>query len=519
MAHDRWRGRLEDSLPDGSPLLLETRTWVLRDAANNATGMVGVSTDITERVRMEQDLVAARNEAVAANRAKSAFLTHMSHELRTPLNGILGFAKILKGEVPQAQRDAARIIHQSGEHLLGLINDVLDLAKVEAGRIELAPKTFYFPRFLSEIAEIFRLRALGKGLSFELAAEVSELPGWVRSDERRLRQVLLNLLGNGLNFTESGGLTLRAEPVKDQVRLTVQDTGVGIPADLAERIFEPFFQVENRQSQPQGTGLGLAISGTLVRVLGGELRVESTPGAGSRFWFDLHLPPAPPGDFRPSAPGASGIIGVKGPMPAVLVVDDDFRNRLLFERILTSAGMVAATAGDGEGALVEARKQKPHAVIADLRMPGMDGYELIRRLRADPDFLDIPIIATSASVFEEDRRKCLKAGADRFLPKPVAAEQLLEALGGFLDLEWVYADAPEPETAAGQRRMEGIPEKTDLSILLELTETGDLSALEEKLAEIAADKPRFAPFTDRLTAMARKFEMNRIRHDLRERLK
>jgi PAS domain S-box-containing protein len=485
-------------------------------------GIVCVYNDVTERKTAEARIHAAKEAAESANRAKSVFLANMSHELRTPLNAILGFARLLQRQLPEPHRDAARIIHQSGSHLLDLITDVLDLAKVESGRIELAPEIFHFPVFISEIAEIFRLRAAEKGLSFELAAEASALPGWVRCDERRLRQVLLNLLGNSLKFTETGGLTLRAETVGERVRLAVQDTGPGIPPELAERIFDPFFQVESRLHPAQGTGLGLAISRTLVRLMGGELRVESAPGAGSRFWFDLSLPPAPPGEPGAAAPAASEIVGIRGPAPLVLVVDDDSQNRLFFQRALASVGMAAVMAGDGEAALAELRRRRPGAAVVDLRMPRMNGYELIRRLRADPDFAGLPVIATSASVFEEDRRRCLEAGADRFFPKPVDADALLAALGELLDLEWVYADAPGGGPAADRPKAvpaEAVPGTAVLSRLLDLAESGDLGALEEKLAEIAAKNPRCEPFAERLAKMARNYEMNRIRRDLRERLK
>ena len=457
----------------------------------------------------------ARNEAVAANRAKSVFLANMSHELRTPLNAILGFAEILARNVSSDQRDDLRIIRQSGEHLLNLINDALDLAKVESGKIELEPEEFYLPGFLAGIVEIIRIRAGEEGLSFDFEADENSLPDSVRADERRLRQVLLNLLGNACKFTESGGVTLRVDRTGERLRFTVRDTGTGIPAEEQGRIFEPFFQLKNSQSRSQGTGLGLSISKVLVSLMGGELRVESEPGAGSAFWFELTLPETDGREISSWAAASKGeILRVKDASPTVLIVDDDSHNLSVFQKMLNSAGFSVLIASNGEEALDRVRIDGPDAVVTDLRMPGMDGFALIRKLGAEPAFRRLPIIAVSANLFDENRRRSLEIGADAFLSKPVARNRLLLELGRLLDLSWVYA--PEPSIDRAVSAPEKTPARPVLENLLEMADTGDLGDLEMELDEIRAGDPRFEAFAHRVGGLARKFDLNQIRTLLRE---
>ncbi len=396
--------------------------------------------DLSERRAAETER-AARQAAELANRAKSQFLASMSHELRTPLNAILGYAQLLpmQGGLSERQARALETISRSGEHLLALINDILDLARIEAGRLELVPAPMDMAGFLGSVVDLMQVRADQKQLAFVFDAQTG-LPSAVLADERRLRQVLLNLLGNSIKFTDSGTVTLRAwgeqaGPGQVVVWLEIEDTGVGIRPDELPRIFEPFEQVGDVQRRSGGTGLGLAITRALVQDMGGQVHVSSEFGRGTRFRVELPLPVAQPALIARKK--VARLLRYLGPQRRVLVVDDVKENRTLLCEFLSNAGFEVAQAEDGSKALTAAREFHPDLILIDSKMPLVDGLEATRRLRQETDFSVVPVIAISASASAEHRDACLKAGVNVFMSKPVRLDELQSHIGEQLGLHWV----------------------------------------------------------------------------------
>jgi signal transduction histidine kinase/ActR/RegA family two-component response regulator len=460
----------------------------------------------------KEALRGAKDAAEAASRAKSAFLANVSHELRTPLNAILGFAQVLKREpgLPATSQEGVAVIEQSGEHLLGLINEILDLAKVEAGTMDLEPRPCDLPRLLQGIVGVMRGRAETKGLAFT-TEWLSDLPGTVQTDERRLRQVLTNLLDNAIKFTQEGGVALKVGHHDGRVRFVVEDTGTGIPPEQLSRVFEAFHQVRGPDVHPEGTGLGLAICRTLVTLMGGTLEVASVPGEGSRFWFDLNLPEVP-ALGRESERPSRRVVGVRGDRRRILVADDGPDNRRLVRRLLEPLGFQILEAVDGEDCLRQVTASWPDAVLMDLRMPRMDGLEATRRIRAEQGTHRTVIIAVSASAFEHHREQCREAGADDFLAKPFRLERLLELLRAHLGLGLVYESADAVPPAAEGDRGQGatVPSRPTLDILLDLAMRGDIRQLLERAERLEREDRRQAPFVAELRTLAERFQVKKL---------
>ena len=401
--------------------------------------------DITERRQAELER-GARRVAEAANRAKSEFLATMSHELRTPLNAVLGYAQILARDttLTARQRDRLTVIHQSGEHLLTLINEVLDVARIEAGKLGLELSVVPLPTFLATIREIISIKAQEKGL--DLIWNVApDLPQAIYADERRLRQVLLNILANAVKFTDHGRVRLSIT-VAGAARLhfRVQDTGIGMSAAELQRLFQPFEQVGEQRRRAGGTGLGLAISRSLVRLMGGDIQVESELGEGSTFWFELDLPPV---SIEPhTIESVMGIIGYRGPRRTVLIADDVAENRALLVDLLQPLGFTVIEAANGRDAVAKASEVRPDLVVIDIVMPEMDGREATRLIRQLPDLSDVPVITVSARPSAGVDSAPTKPGADVFLIKPLHTEEVLRSIASLLGLEWVRGvpeDMPE----------------------------------------------------------------------------
>jgi signal transduction histidine kinase/DNA-binding NarL/FixJ family response regulator len=474
----------------------------------------------------------AKEAADAANQAKSEFLANMSHELRTPLNGILGYTQILQRYEPLTDkgRKGVEIIGQSGSHLLTLINDVLDLSKIEAGKLELNPVDFYFPGFLESVIEICRIRAEQKDIEFRIQLE-KDLPAIVRADEKRLRQVLINLLGNAIKFTEQGAVTFKVEvignrqelnlPITDdqlpisKIRFEVEDTGVGMRADQLEKIFLPFEQVGDVKRQAEGTGLGLTISQRIVSLMNGEIKVQSEFGVGSIFHFEVELSQAKDSPVSSLAMRQETIVGYEGDTRTILVVDDNWQNRSVIVNLLEPIGFTVIEASDGQEGLEMANSRKPNAILTDLVMPVMHGFELIERLRNSDQFKQIPIIASSASVFETDQYKSINAGANAFLPKPVDAQTLMQLLQQYLQLEWIYQGKADtikqanPDSSTSPVELI-CPGSEILQQLLNLVQDGDIQEILEIAQQLPASDEKLTPFAVQVTQLASSFQVKQL---------
>ncbi len=462
-----------------------------------------------------EELFIAKNDAEIANQAKSTFLTTMSHELRTPLNSILGYAQIVQRDPYTTRQQAAglRTIEASGKHLLALINDVLDLSKIEASAVELYPTKFHFPAFLRDVGEIVQVRAESKGIEFAVSFS-DDLPEYVHTDERRLRQILLNLLGNAVKFTERGKVGLKVETQYLQasachLQFEVTDTGIGISPDEIGKIFDPFIQVGHQQLHAAGTGLGLAISHNLVGLLGGDLRVESSPGEGSRFWFEVTLAGV---EYEPEdeKPTGQRTLLLNGRHPKILIVDDHPENRAVFRDLLVPLGFSILEAESGSIGLTQINENHPAAVITDLVMPGMDGFDFIRAIKRESALNNIPIIATSASIYADDHKQSLQAGADAFLPKPVDANNLLELLGELLEIPWRSIADVELEIKTATSNALELPAQEVIADLLNLATIGDIETLREKLINLQNENDRVKSFVKQIQELAQGFQQEKI---------
>ncbi len=397
----------------------------------------------------------AQAQAEAANRAKSTFLANMSHELRTPLNAVLGFSRLLRHTAGTTPEQAGRldIITRSAEHLLDLINNILDIAKIESGRVSLEVTATDLPQLAQEVYTLLDVRALEKQLTLRLEL-APDLPRLILTDAGKLRQVLLNLIDNAIKYTAQGGVRVRvsrapaAAGPDQRVRVEVADTGPGIRAADRERIFLPFVQLEGRPAAEAGTGLGLAICRQNVELLGGRLEVETAPGAGARFYFEI---PAiePAGEAAPAGAPPSRVqrLAAGQPRLRLLIAEDQPDNRLLLRQWLEPLGFELRDAVNGQEAVQVCRHWRPDLVWMDIRMPVMSGLEAARVIKADPQSGPPKIIALTAHALEEERLEILAAGCDDFIRKPYRERDLCEALAKHLGVRFVYA-AAAPAAAA-----------------------------------------------------------------------
>ncbi|NER91785.1 MAG: PhnD/SsuA/transferrin family substrate-binding protein [Moorea sp. SIO1G6] len=485
-------------------------------------------------IRVEErtaEFKAAKEAADQANHAKSQFLANMSHELRTPLNGVLGYAQILQRDpqITAQQKDQINLIYQCGNYLLHLINDILDLSKIEARKMELFPREVHLPSFLMEVVEMCRVKAQQKEIAF-IYLPSSHLPDGILADAKRLRQVLINLLGNAIKFTDHGGVTFKVEVISKHPRLPtlqsplvrlrfiIKDTGIGMTPEQLEKIFLPFEQVGDVDHREQGTGLGLAISQTIIKLMGSAINVESTYGKGSMFSIDLDLP-ITTALIASKQASTKTIIGCHGKARKILVVDDKWQNRSVIVNVLQPLGFELLEATNGVEGLEKATECNPDLIITDLVMPVMDGLEMMRRLRSLDKLKDLLIIASSASVYELDQQQSWHAGCDDFIPKPVDVAELLEKLKQHLQLEWVYEDfIPKPETiidaGAEQIHLDAIvPPPSDILLqLYDLSKKGNVFDISQEAEKLEVLDAKFVPFAKVIYKLAKDFNVKELRN-------
>jgi PAS domain S-box-containing protein len=496
---------------DGKETVVSYNASTFHDRDRKLQGVFAAARDVTERKRYEQSLQ-------QANRAKSVFLANMSHEIRTPMNAILGFSQLMlrDQDLTSQQCQYLGTINRSGEHLLALINDVLEMSKIEAGRTTLNSSTFDLPVLFNDLEMMFRVRTNEKRISFSVEM-IGDVPQYIVGDINKLRQVFINVLGNAVKFTEQGGIAVRVRVDREStrgpdLRVEVEDTGPGISRDDQDKLFRHFEQTKTGQQTGTGTGLGLAISQEFIRLMGGAITVTSQVGKGSVFVIQLPLKEGEaqavqthdkPRHVLRLQPGQAQC--------RVLIADDIEDNRQLLAQLLAPLGFEIRLATNGVEAVQEFESWQPHLILMDFRMPVMDGHEAIRRIRPMVGGREPKIIAVTASAMEENRQALMEIGADDFISKPFREAELLQKIHDHLGLEYVYAD--EPTAAAPEQVVDLTPEslaslpKDLIHLMREAVIGADLDQLLARIQEVEALAPEMAR---ELRCLAEHFEYEKL---------
>ncbi|WP_414752194.1 ATP-binding protein [Anabaena sp. CCY 9910] len=469
------------------------------------------------------EITAAKETADAANRAKSEFLANMSHELRTPLNGILGYAQILQmdSNTSDEQMQGLNTIYECGSHLLTLINDILDIAKIEAKKLELYPKEFDLRKLLLGACEMCRIKADQKELIFKYHLN-HRIPANVFADEKRIRQVLINILSNAIKFTDHGTVTFDVEVVActgtklitntnqllpvHQLRFHIEDTGIGMTDEQLKKIFLPFEQVGDNLHKSEGTGLGLAISSQILELMGSDLKVESVYGKGTKFWFDLDLPIVDTGKFSLSVEGQKNIIGYEGKTRSILIIDSSWENRFIFANLLSSLGFKLIEVSNLQESLDKMKTEHPDLIIADIAMPEINNLQMMKTMRSQVEFANLVIIASSASVSEYTRQQSQEAGYDDFLAKPVKVEELFNMLQTYLSLKWIYSLNDDSSAKISTTEEIIFPPPTELFNLYQAAKAGYVVGIQEEITRIQQLDKRYTRFTVKVSELIAEFE-------------
>ncbi|KXB32421.1 hybrid sensor histidine kinase/response regulator [Dechloromonas denitrificans] len=492
-------------------VLTQQSRQVAQEESNRQTQLL--MQEIESHQRTDEALQKAKLVAEQANQAKSRYITAISHELRTPLNSILGYAQILDADenVPPHRKQAVSVIRKSGDHLLSVIEGTLDIARIEGGKLTLDVKALDFPDFMQQIVGMFELQARNKGLSFDYQP-AGELPAVVRADEKRLRQILINVLGNAVKFTVRGGVGFKVECRREMAVFEIRDSGPGIPAADLERIFEPF--VRGSTVQAGGSGVGLTIARMLTDLMGGEMQVTSTPGEGTLFRIRLFLPQVHSAQAARELPKLNRV-GYVGVRQRILVVDNEKVDRDMLQSVLEPLGFIVEQAASGYEALQVIPRFAPHLVFMDLGMPGIDGWETIRRIRRQ-QLSAAHIAVLSANAFDKGLENDAGVAAEDFIVKPLRVHELLDWIGRKLGLQWVAADAPVPPLAPAEPPPLVAPGSEHLAALDELIGLGYLRGMLTKLAEIERLDPKHGEFVRVLRDLARQFQFDAMKEILRK---
>lgn len=488
---------------------------VFLDENDQPNGIIGVFLDITADEQLKNELKRAKEAAETANRAKSAFLANMSHELRTPLNGIIGYAQILSSDenINLEQKQNLQVIQRSGEYLLSLVNDVLDLAKMEANKVKLQPRTVHLPSLIQDISKFFYIRAEQKNIEFTYQL-LSEFPIAIYVDETRLRQILVNLLSNAIKYTDKGKVTLSVDykSATSTLVFKIQDSGIGIDINELDKIFMPFQQITRPNSGLQGTGLGLSITKRLVELMDGSIKVQTCLNSGSLFTVFLHAPPINNAKLSLNILDSQKIIAYQGQQRTVLIVDDDNMTRSLLVNLLVPLGFVVLEADGGNKALeIAAEHAHIDIILVDLIIPDLSGFEVIRQLRRMTEHKNSLIIVISASVFEADSRNALDIGGDDFISKPLSLNLLLRKFSKHLDIEWQYA----AQTTTINKPTDAVPEcKLDpnqAKKLLHFVLSGDVLAIANYSQELSNNDKNLTAFAQYICKLTENLEIDKIR--------
>jgi len=481
---------------DGKETVVSYNASTFHDRDRKLQGVFAAARDVTERKRYEQSLQ-------QANRAKSVFLANMSHEIRTPMNAILGFSQLMLRDQDITPRQCQYLgtINRSGEHLLALINDILEMSKIEAGRTTLTPSTFDFPLLLKDLEMMFRVRTNEKKLSFSMEL-IGDVPQFIVTDINKLRQVFINVLGNAVKFTEQGGIALRVRTDRDGptgpfLRVEIEDTGPGISPDDQDKLFRHFEQTKTGQQAGTGTGLGLAISQEFVRLMGGAITVHSQLDQGSVFVIHLPLKEGEAEEVQ-AKDNPRHVLRLQSGQATcrVLIADDVEDNRQLLAQLLAPVGFEIRLAINGAEAVAEFDEWRPHLILMDFRMPVMDGLEAIRRIRTLAGGESPKIIAVTASALDENRHELMEIGADDFISKPFRDVELFQKIHAHLGVEYVYAEPPIPQS--GEEAAELTPESLAnlpdelIEPMREAVITADLDELLAKIQDVETRDPRIA---------------------------